>query len=149
VASAGGREAAPLDLYVRRLPPTARHFWGQRVRQAYDEIARPHRMAAELSVVPLVVAALVTRHPRWIVAGAAAVVATAEVGRRRAQGTTVFPVRTALAAPLWVAERGLCSWVALATRVLRGGVAYGGGVLRRPATPLRQLRRRHGGHRAP
>ena len=144
VEAAGGRIAAPLDLYVRRLPPTAQHFWGQRVRQAYDELARPSRMAAELAVAPLVVAAV--RRRRWgrLVWGVAGVVATAEVGRRRAGGTAVFPGRAAVAAPLWVAERAVCSWVALGNRILRGGVAYGGGVLRRPATPPSELRRRLG-----
>src|SRR4051812_7594126 len=41
VLAAGGRESVPLDLFVARRPSTARHFWSQRVRQAYDELARP------------------------------------------------------------------------------------------------------------
>lgn len=142
VAAAGGRSVAPLDLYVRRVPPTAQHFWGQRVRQAYDELARPTRMAGELSFVPLAAWAAANGRRRGLLAALVAVVAIAERGRRRAGGTAVFPARTALMAPLWVAERGVCSWVALASRVLRGGVAYGGGVLTRPATPLAQLRTR-------
>src|SRR3954470_9928525 len=44
----GGREVAPLDLFVRRLPPTTRQFWSQRVRQAYDEFARPARLGTQL-----------------------------------------------------------------------------------------------------
>jgi len=44
-AAAGGREAVPLDLFVRRLPSTTPHFLSQRVRQAYDEFARPRRLA--------------------------------------------------------------------------------------------------------
>lgn len=143
VEAAGGRLITPLDLYVRRLPPTAAHFWRQRVRQAYDEFARPGRMAAELSVLPLVGVAVAARRPRYLAAGVAAIVAAAEVGRRRAGGSAVFPARTAVAAPLWVAERAVCSWLAVANRVLRGGVPYAGGILRRPATPLRELRRRH------
>lgn len=142
IEAAGGRTTAPLDLYVRRLPPTAEHFWGQRVRQAYDEIARPYRMALELSVAPLAIAA--ARQRRWgrIAVGVAAVIGTAEVGRRRAGGTAVFPGRASAAAPLWVAERAVCSWLALGNRVLRGGVPYAGGVVRRPATPPSELRRR-------
>jgi hypothetical protein len=48
VRAAGGTEAHPLDLYVRRLPPKTSHFWSQRVRQAYDEFARPLRLATRL-----------------------------------------------------------------------------------------------------
>jgi hypothetical protein len=50
VRAAGGTVLTPLDLYVRRLPPDTRHFLGQRVRQAYDEFARPARLAAALAV---------------------------------------------------------------------------------------------------
>ena len=52
IEAAGGTVRSPLDLYVRRLPPTARHFAAQRVRQAYDDFAIPARMAAFLSVIP-------------------------------------------------------------------------------------------------
>src|SRR4029079_2928969 len=45
IEAAGGRVATPLDLYVRRLPPTTAHFISQRVRQAYDDFALPVRMA--------------------------------------------------------------------------------------------------------
>ena len=145
VEAAGGTTCAPLDLYVRRIPPTAPHFWSQRVRQAYDELARPARMSVELSVAPAMVFAMTTGRWRALLGGAAAIVLAAEGGRRRAGGTAVFPARTVLMAPLWVGERAVCSWLAVANRLSRGGVAYGGGVLRRPATPLRELRQRHGG----
>ena len=144
IDAAGGRTSAPLDLYVRRLPPSAGHFLNQRVRQAYDELARPWRMALELSALPLAVAGVRARAWRPLAAGVLAIVATAEVGRRREGGRTVFPARTSLMAPLWVAERGLCSWLALGNRLARGGVPYAGGILRRAATPRRELRRRLG-----
>ena len=44
--------ARPLDLFVRRLPPKTSHFWSQRVRQAYDEFARPARLVIWLALVP-------------------------------------------------------------------------------------------------
>ena len=44
IVAAGGREATLYGLFVPRSPSTARHFWSQRVRQAYDEIARPGRL---------------------------------------------------------------------------------------------------------
>src|SRR5213076_2669193 len=43
VQAVGGRVMAPPDLYVRRLPPSSRRFMEQRVRQAYDDLARPVR----------------------------------------------------------------------------------------------------------
>ena len=142
IEAVGGRTTAPLDLYVRRLPPTAEHFWGQRVRQAYDELARPYRMAAELAVLPLALGAVRRRHWGRLAAGIGAVIATAEVGRRLAGGTAYFPGRASVLAPLWVAERAVCSWLALGNRISRGGVPYAGGVLRRPATPPAELRQR-------
>ena len=144
VDAAGGRSTAPLDLYVRRLPPTAAHFWGQRVRQAYDEFTRPARMTAELAVLPLTVTAVATGRWRRLLAGALAVMATAEVGRRRGGGTAVFPARTSVGAPLWVGERAICSWIALGNRLLRGGVPYAGGILGKAANSRRTLRRRLG-----
>ena len=56
VRAGGGREVVPLDLFVERRPPTTRHFLSQRVRQAYDEWARPARFAAQLAVLPLAAA---------------------------------------------------------------------------------------------
>jgi hypothetical protein len=56
VEAAGGSSLCLQDLYVRRLPPETQHFWRQRVRQAYDEFARPVRLVVALSVVPLLIA---------------------------------------------------------------------------------------------
>ncbi|GIG28736.1 glycosyltransferase [Cellulomonas marina] len=132
VVAAGGREHRADDLLVRRLPPTARHFLGQRVRQAYDSQAQPARLAAELAVLPALLAA--RRRPGLVAVAAAAVVAVAERGRRRAGGGRVLPARATLLAPAWLLERGVCAWWALALRA-RGGVPYAGGRLRRAATP--------------
>ncbi|MFC4144890.1 glycosyltransferase family 2 protein [Micromonospora mangrovi] len=143
VRAYGGSTATPAWLHVRRLPPTAAHFHGQRVRQAYDELAQPVRLLASLAVLPGVVAALVARRPGLLLRAAAVTVAVAELGRRRAGGRRVFPAHTALAAPLWALERGVCSWLALAAR-LRGGVPYAGARLRTAAHSRRALRRRLG-----
>lgn len=145
VIAAGGREAVPLDLYVRRHPCSSSQFWSQRVRQAYDELARPSRLAVSLAMLPTVVTLALTGRWRTLLGGWAAIVAAAEGGRRRAGGTAVFPFTASLLAPVWVAERAVCIWVATASRVLRGGVSYGDGRVRVAATPLRELRRRHGG----
>ncbi|WP_211590363.1 glycosyltransferase family 2 protein [Microbispora sp. H11081] len=142
VRAHGGREVRPLDLYVRRLPPGTRRFWSQRVRQAYDDLAQPVRMAAFLAVLPSVGVALWRRRPGLIAVGAAMVVGLAEIGRRRAGGRRVFPATSSLFAPVWVAERATCSWAALAARLLLGGVPYAGRRLRTAAHSTRRLRRR-------
>jgi hypothetical protein len=143
VVAAGGREATLYDVFVPRRPSTAGHFWSQRVRQAYDEIARPGRMAVQLALLPLALMFALTG--RWGVLAAAAVLAAlaAEIGRWRGGGRRVFPPRTSLCAPLWLAERAVTSWLALGARVFIGGVPYRGRVLRHAATPMRVLRVRY------
>lgn len=143
VRASGGRVRVAPELLVPRRPPTAAHFLSQRVRQAYDELARPPRMALALAVAPgLALARGRRRRALALVAGTA--LALAEAGRRRGGGRRAFPARTTLAAPLWVAERAVCAWLAVGTRLLRGGVPYAGTTLRRAATPSRRLRRRYG-----
>ncbi|HEX2064601.1 MAG TPA: glycosyltransferase family 2 protein [Acidimicrobiales bacterium] len=142
VEVAGGRVVAPLDFYVRRLPPSSRHFWSQRVRQAYDDFALPGRLAAELAVLPGVGGMLLRRRPAALVGLAAAAVGAAEVGRRRAGGTRIYPPSCSLFAPLWLAERGVCAWMAVWLRLARGGVPYAGATLSKAANSKRVLRRR-------
>ncbi|KGM02175.1 glycosyltransferase, partial [Cellulomonas cellasea] len=55
VRAAGGREVIARDVLVARRPPTARHFAGQRVRQAYDSLGQPARLVAELALAPALV----------------------------------------------------------------------------------------------
>jgi hypothetical protein len=140
--AAGGTVLSPLDLYVARRPPSAQHFVSQRVRQAYDDFAIPARMAASLAVVPGLVVALLARRWRPPAAAAVGLIALAEAGRRRAGGRRFFPAAASLFAPVWVLERGICSWLAVRERILRGGVSYGGGVVPRAASSMRRLRRR-------
>jgi hypothetical protein len=142
IQALGGAIHSPLDLYVRRLPPTTRHFFSQRVRQAYDDFALPFRMAAFLSVIPLAAAAGFLGAWPALLLVAAGSVGLAEVGRRRAGGTAVFPAGASLLAPAWIAERSITSWMALWQRVVHGGVAYNGNRIRMAATSLRDLRRR-------
>jgi hypothetical protein len=142
ISAAGGRVVSPLDLYVARRPPSARHFLSQRVRQAYDDFAIPPRMAAWLAVVPGLAVSAARRRWRAPAVTAAGLVALAEIGRRRAGGRTFFPAAASLFAPLWVLERGICSWLALRERLVRGGIPYGGGVVPRAASSPARLRRR-------
>jgi Glycosyltransferase like family 2 len=139
IRASGGREVRADGVYVRRLPPTLRHFAGQRVRQAYDDFAQPARLGVELSLLPLLIWA--ARRPLRLLPVAGAAIAVAEVGRRRAGGTEVFPATAALWAPAWLAERAVAVWLALGSR-LRGGVPYGGARILRAGTPMRVLRRK-------
>ena len=65
----------------------------------------------------------------------------AEVGRRRHGGRAVVPATAALWAPLWVAERAVCVWLAVGWR-LAGGVPYAGQRLVTAAHSPATLRRR-------
>lgn len=139
VRACGGQVIWDRGLLVARRPPSTRHFLGQRVRQAYDELARPAHLAVSVAVLPAVALALHRRRFRGVVAAAGAVVAVAEAGRRRGGGAERFPLSGSLLAPAWVLERGVCMWVALWWR-LRGGVPYAGTRLKRAATSERRLR---------
>jgi glycosyl transferase family 2 len=125
------------DIFVVRRPPALQHFLRQRVRQAYDSRAQPWRWLVELAIVPML-ALLVALHPVLLVIAVLAVVAVAEMGRRRHRGRTVYPPLAGWWAPCWVAERGVCSWLALAL-ALRGGVTYRGSRLRTAAHSLSAL----------
>ncbi len=142
IRASGGRERVAFDLYVARRPPTAAHFLRQRIRQAYDEFARPVRMAVALSILPLAAAAVATgRKPAlWIAALVS--FALAERGRRRQGGAAVFPAGAVMLAPVWLIERGICSWLAVGCRFRYGGVRYGTTVLTRAANPTRALKNR-------
>jgi len=140
--AARARVVSAPQLLVRRIPPGTGHFARQRVRQAYDSLGQPPRLAAELALLPLAGAAAATGNPRWLGLAALGAIALAETGRRRAGGTGVFPARLSLMAPLWLAERSVCSWLAVACWLFRGGVGYTGHRLRRAATPAAVLRRR-------
>ncbi|MEA2587706.1 MAG: hypothetical protein QOH66_633 [Actinomycetota bacterium] len=140
--AAGAKAISCRDLFVRRLPPSARRFWSQRVRQAYDDLAVPGRMAIFLGILPS--GAWVRR--RWggatLLAGALACVLVAERGRRRDGGAAVFPLAASLVAPVWLVERAICSWLALGSRVFLGGCRYRGTRIRTAAHSRRELQRR-------
>ncbi len=141
VEAAGGRVRHRPDVFVRRVPPSSSHFRSQRVRQAYDELARPGRMAVALAVLP-VVGALVARRRWWaLLTGAVATSFTAEIGRRRRGGARYLPPAATVMAPFWVLERGACSWLAIGQRIT-GGCRYAGARFVRAANSPSQLRYR-------
>lgn len=144
VRAVGGDVLTPLDLYVARRPPSASHFVSQRVRQAYDDFAIPLRLCGFLAVAPLTAGLAWRRRGGPLLAGGLASVVVAEIGRRRAGGASRFPFSSSLLAPAWIAERAVCSWLALGAR-LRGGVRYGGGRVRLAANGQQALRSRYAG----
>jgi hypothetical protein len=141
VRAHGGRTHSPLDLYVRRLPPSSAHFRGQRVRQAYDDFALPARMALELALVPAVGLSLRRRRADLLAVAATALVLAAERGRRRGGGERFFPPSASLLGPAWAVERGVCAWLALLKR-RQGGVRYAGSTIKVAAHAEAALRRR-------
>lgn len=137
LAAHGSRSHHALDVFVVRRPPSARHFVGQRVRQAYDSQAQPVRLLAELSLLPLLLA---SRRRLVLASQLAAVVSLlAEAGRRRGNGRRVFAGSSIAWTPLWLAERAICSWLAMASYA-RGGARYSGRRLRTAAHRTAALR---------
>src|SRR5690606_12641068 len=78
---------------------------------------------------------------RVLAVASAGVILMAEIGRRRSGGVSVFPAAASLWAPVWVLERSVCAWWAVAARLVHGGVWYGGRRLRVAAHSRRWLRR--------
>ena len=148
VRAAGGQVITPLDLYVRRLPPSTRHFIAQRPRQAYEDFAIPARMTCWLAILPSLLAFRRRRLQISLVLGGA--VAVAERGRRRSGGRNVFPLVSSLLAPAWLLERSVCAWLAVLMRVGYGGLRYRGTVIFTAANSTQTLRKRvrttSGGH---
>lgn len=134
----GGEVRDLPGLFVGREPPTAHHFLCQRVRQAYDDLGQPGRLAAELCLLPALLLSARSSPPS-LAAALLAGVAVGDLGRRRAGGAAVYPRTAPLWVPLWVAERAVCIWLALAQRAL-GGVRYRGRRVRTAATSMRALR---------
>lgn len=140
--AAGGVSSSRLDLYVGRRPPDAGHFWQQRTRQAYDELAQPLRLVLFLSLAPAGLLAVLMRRKRVLALGIAGTILLAERGRRRADGAGRWPVAAALLSPLWVAERAICSWIAVGHRILGGGIRYGDARLKVAANSRCRIRSR-------
>lgn len=139
VRASGGRIRMSPAIFVQRLPPSPDHFWSQRVRQAYDSSAQPARLAVELALLPLALAAAIRgTHWRWM--PVVVPMALCAVGRRGA--ASQFPVTTIAFGPLWTAERAVCSWIAVGVRLRHGGVDYAGNRIGTAAHSVRRLRRR-------
>ncbi len=137
----GGIELIASDCFVARRPPSAEHFFSQRVRQAYDEFARPARLVAALAVLPAMVAGWALAGLAVPIAFALLAVACAAIGWLRAGAYRYFSLLSVFAAPLWVLERAICAWLALYERWGFGGVRYGDSILRAAASSTADLAR--------
>lgn len=142
IEAAGGRVVHAPDLYVARLPPSSPRFWEQRTRQAYEEFATPVRMAGWLAMVPLGAILFSRKRRKELVGSLAGSVVIAEIGRFRHGGSAVFPGGAALLAPVWLAERSVCAWLAVLCRLREGGLRYRGKVISSAANSKRRIRRR-------
>jgi hypothetical protein len=107
------------------------------------DFAQPVRLVGSLLVIPLTAMAALRRRWPVLLGVAASSVLAAEAGRVRAGGRRVFTPTAPLFAPLWVLERGVCSWLALFDRVVHGGVRYRNVVIRRAASSPRRLMEQH------
>jgi hypothetical protein len=147
ICTIGGTERVLDDVFIARRPPEVRQYLDQRVRQAYDEFARPARMAVQLALLPAAYLCVHVCGVFSLAAFALVTIALAEEGRRRGGATRYFPIGASLLAPVWVCERAVTSWLAVAEYMM-GGARYAGGRLQTAATPPRVLRTRLRGVRA-
>jgi hypothetical protein len=141
VRAQGGNEVRADDILVTRRPPTARQFWSQRVRQAYDSFAQPARLATEAAVLPALLWSAARRKPEPAVSVALAVSLVAWRGRLRDGGAAAFPPSAIAWAPVWLLERAVCTWLAIGLR-LTGGVPYRHRRIVRAASNMARLRHR-------
>lgn len=139
IQAGGGKVLFKPDFYVERLPPSSKHFWSQRVRQAYDDYAQPLKLTLFFLLVPsLLASALVS--PYLPLALLASSIPVAEAGRRIHGGSKLFPAASSFYAPFWLLERGICTWVALIAKLKHGGVRYNNRIISIAANPIWKLR---------
>lgn len=141
VKAGGGRVLYSNDLLIKRLPPSTEHFFSQRVRQAYDDQAQPVRLTFFILVLPLCVL-LAISSPWLIVLFVLTTIITAEIGRRKYGAQKVIGVICSFYAPAWLLERGICTWIALFSKVLNGGVKYNSAIIKTAANSETTIRTR-------
>lgn len=117
---ARGAEVFPAcDVFVRRKPQPLERWLGARPRIAGDDFVLPMKTAFFFALVPLLVLLAVVGDAR-LAAGYAGLIAFASVAlalRGRNGAAAYFPLRACLFAPLWLLERGLSVYWALARKL--------------------------------
>jgi hypothetical protein len=141
VTAGGGKVYYKNDLLVRRLPPTTPHFWSQRIRQAYDDYAQPARLLFFFALLPLSI--MLGIYNPWLIALLIAVaVAIAEIGRRKHGSQRVFAASCSFFAPAWLLERGICTWLALFHKLIKGGVGYNRAIITKAANSVATIQQK-------
>jgi hypothetical protein len=123
LGSRGAEVFAACDVFVRRRPQPLAEWFDARPRIAGDDFALPIKTAFFFAIVPLLLLLGVLGDAR-LAGGYAGVIAFASVAlavRGRIGAQTFFPLRACFFAPLWVFERSVSVYWALA-RKLRGDV---------------------------
>jgi hypothetical protein len=113
---------------VRRLPPQLAEWLTERPRQAGDDFELPVKSAFFMALLPLalLLAAFGGLRLAGTYAGAVAMGAMALAVRGRVGAAEFFPLRACLYAPLWVLERSVSVYWALAQRVAGGQLPVAG-----------------------
>ncbi|MEJ7559619.1 MAG: hypothetical protein WKF66_15025 [Pedobacter sp.] len=141
VKAGNGKVLGKPELLIRRLPPSSKHFWSQRVRQAYDDYAQPARWLFFVAFIPTLI--VLASFSLWLILViVVAAIAIAEVGRQKFGGIKVFSISCSFFAPVWLLERGICTWLAIFNKFLKGGVRYSGSVISNAANPISKIRQR-------
>jgi hypothetical protein len=121
LAAAGAEVYAPANVFVRRESTKLREWLAARPRAAADDFSLPTKNVFFFSLLPILAILTILGSGR-LAASYAGVIAFASVGlaiRGRFGATAFFPLSASLFAPVWVFERSVSVYWALA-RKLRG-----------------------------
>jgi hypothetical protein len=130
----GATVANARDLLIRKLPPRLSKWLEQRPRQAYEDFVMRGKTVGALLLHPVAIAlAIAFGSSAFAVYAVVLALGSIVIAARGRSGAAAakFPVRAVLAAPLWLIERGISVWVALAWRLLKGGYPFGGVMIRK------------------
>src|SRR6185436_7869107 len=103
------------ELFVRCEPPAISSWLRERARYANDDFAMPVKTAFFFALLPIA-ALLIAFGGAPMAGGYAGALAAGSLAlalRGRAGASTVFPLRAALFAPLWMLERSISVYWAL------------------------------------
>lgn len=121
LATQGAEIFAACDVFVRRLPPLLNDWLRDRPRQAGDDFDMPVKTAFFFALLPVAMVLAVVGGLRLAggYAGAIAFASFVLAIRGRGSDSAFFPIRACFSAPVWVLERSLSVYWALAQK-LRG-----------------------------
>jgi hypothetical protein len=119
LAAQGAEVFSALDLFIRRSPASLHEWMGERVRQAEDDFSLPMKSAFFFALIPMIVVLTLIGGAQMAAgySGAIAFAAVMLAFRGRFGARAFFPVIACLFAPLWVLERSLSVYWALAARM--------------------------------